>query len=426
MRKNIIGLICLTLLFSLNLIGQIEGIEYDDVVYDEAIHSTTFHLTGFPLTQPIIDLESSATFTLTFDDFAEDLRDMYYTIIHCNQDWTPSDLSELEYLDGFDEDQIDRYEFSDNTLKEFTNYRLEIPNDRMSWTKSGNYILAIYLNDDEKEPLLTRRFMVVDPMVRINPTMVRPANVQKAKTHQELDFSVFFEGVKVRDARREITATILQNGRWDNAITQVPPYSDFNDKVIYDYQDRIVFPAGKEFRFLDIRSFRYRNEGVAAIEEYEDIYEITLFPGPVRTFNPYLFFKDINGNFFIENIHEERADYNLRSDYGLVLFSLEKNMPFPDADVYLYGKMTDWKIQEKYKLAYSEKLGLYAVDVLLKQGYYNYNYAVVPFGTKEVDLAELEGNFFEAENEYTIFIYHRPFGGRYDQLVGAVTIQSNI
>ena len=404
--------------------AQIEGIEYDDVIYDEYIHGVKFHLTDFPLTQPLIDLRSNATFTLTFDDLQEDLRDIYYTIIHCDADWQQSDLTTMEFLDGFDEEQLDQYDFSVNTLTEFTNYRLTIPNERCSWTKSGNYILVVYGNDDEITPLFTRRFMVVDPSVRIIPEMVRPANVQKSKSHQELDFEVIFEGINVDNPKKEIQATILQNGRWDNAVMQLPPQFLFRDRVVYDYQDKIVFPAGKEFRFIDLRSFTFKSEGIAAIEEYQDIYEVTLIPEPPRAFRPYLFIKDINGNFTVGNRDE---DYNLlRTDYGLVLFSIEKNMPFYDADVYLFGKMTDWKIQEKFKLAYSEKLGLYAADVLLKQGYYNYNYAVVQKGTNKVDLMELEGDWFETENEYTVLVYYRPFGSRYDQLVGAMTINSNI
>jgi len=422
--KFLILKIALLFIFCVAVQAQIEGIEYDDMVYDENIHAVKFHLAGFPLTQPLIDLGSNTTFMLTFDDLQEDLRDIYYTIIHCDADWQPSDLTTMEYLDGFDEELLDQYDFSVNTLTEFTNYQLTLPNERFSWTKSGNYILVVYQNEDNMVPLFTRRFMVVDPAVRIAPELVRPANVQKGKSHQELDFEVIFEGISVDDPKKEIQAAILQNGRWDNAIMGLPPQFIFRDRVVYDYQDKVVFPAGKEFRFIDLRSFSYKSEGVAALEEYKDIYEITLFPEPARAFRPYLFSRDINGNFTLGNIDEE---YNLlRSDYGLVLFSVEKNVPFYDADVYLFGKLTDWKIDKKFEMAYSEKLGLYAVDVLLKQGYYNYNYAVVKKGTNEVDLSELEGDWFETENEYTVLVYYRPFGTRYDQLVGAITIKANI
>jgi len=401
--------------------AQIEGLEYDDVIYDDQIHAVKFHLSGLPLTQPMLDLGSRTTLSLSFDDLNEQLRDMYYTIIHCDANWERSDLSTMEYLEGFDEEQMETYDFSVNTLTEFTNYQLQIPNERCNWTKSGNYILAIYENDGDKIPLLTRRFMVVDPSVRITPDMVRPTNVQKIKTHQELDFTVTYERISVDAPKKEIKATILQNGRWDNAIKELSPQFIFRDRVVYDYQDKITFPAGKEFRYIDLRSFRFKGEGIAAIEEYQDIYEVTLIPEPARAFRPYLFYRDINGNFTVGS-----TDRGNPPDYGLVLFSIERNMPFYDADVYLFGKMTDWQIKDEFKMAYSEKLGLYAVDVMLKQGYYNYNYAIVPKGTNQVDLSELEGDWFETENEYTILIYYRPFGTRYDQLVGAITIKSNI
>ena len=408
---------------STHICAQIEGIEYDDFIYDENIHAVKFHLAGFPLTQPIIDLGSNATFFLTFDDLNEDLRTLYYTIIHCDADWEPSDLTSMEYINGFEEEEIEQFDFSVNTLTEFTNYQLSLPNQDFQWTKSGNYVLVVYENDEDIRPLFTRRFMVVQPIVKIQTEMVRPANVQKIQTHQEIDFVVNFETLSVNDPKKEIKATILQNGRWDNAISQLPPQFIFRDRVVYDFQDVITFAGGKEFRFIDLRSFRFKREGIAAIEEYQDIYEITLLPEPARAYRPYLFIKDINGNFTLGNVDE--AYDPLKSDYGLVLFSVEKNMPYYDADVYLFGKLTDWKIQEKFKLAYSEKLQLYAGDILLKQGYYNYNFAVVPKGTEEVDLAELEGDWHETENEYSILIYYRPFGTRYDQLVGAITVQSN-
>ncbi len=403
--------------------GQWENIKFEDTVYNESIHSVKFHLTDFPLTQPIIDLESAATLALTFDDLDREIKDFYYTIIHCNADWRPSDLSTMEYIDGFDEDLLRAADFSFNTLTEFTNYRLTLPNENMAWTKSGNYILLVYETDGDKIPLITRRFVVVEPLVRIIPEMVRPTNIQKAKTHQEFDFKVAFEKIKVRNPKQELKSTILQNGRWDNAISNLPPYFIYNGEVIYDYQDKIVFPAGKEFRYVDLRSFRYRNDGVADIKEFRNVYEVTLYQDPLRAFTTYQFFTDINGNYTVENVHEE--DNDLESDYAQVLFSLEKNKPFENANVYLFGKISDWKIQERFKLAYSDKLQLYAADILLKQGFYNYGYAFVPKGTTTVDLSEIEGDWFETENEYTILTYYRPFGGRYDRLVGAITFRSN-
>lgn len=404
------------------LSAQIGGIKYDDVIYDESIHAVKFHLTDFPLTQPIIELGEDSSFTVSFDDLNEQIRDVYYTIIHCNADWTPSELSNMEYIDGFDEDLLDDADFSSNTLTEFTHYEFDLPNDNMSWTKSGNYILAVYEIDGDKLPLFTRRFMVVETKSKIDLEMVRPANANKVRTHQEFDFVVTPYNLGHREPRKELRAAVLQNGRWDNAVVDIEPYSINRDKIIFDYQDRVSFPAGKEYRFLDLRSFRFRGEGIAAIEEYEDVYEVTLVPDLDLSPFAYQYFRDINGNFTLGNI-DERND-PLRTDYGLVLFSIKKAMPFYDKDIYLFGKLTDWQIKEKFKLAYSEKLELYAVDVLIKQGYYNYTYAVVDKKTKEVDSTYFDGNWFETENDYTILLYFRPFGGRYDQLVGRKTVKS--
>ena len=414
--------ILLFIVLSITTFAQIEGIQYDDAIYDEGIHAVQFHVTDFPLTQPIIELGEDSSFTVSFDDLNEQIRDIYYTIIHCDMSWQPSDLNNMEYIDGFDEDQLDDSDFSSNTLTEFTHYEFELPNDNMRWTKSGNYILVVYTTDGDKLPLFTRRFMVVDTKSKIDTELMRAANANKVRTHQEIDFVVTPYNLKMREPRNELRAIVLQNGRWDNAVTDIPPYSINRDKVIFDYQDRVSFPAGKEYRFLDLRSFRFRGEGIATIEEYEDVYEVTMIPDIDLSPFSYQYFRDINGSFTLGNIDEQNDP--LRTDYGLVLFSVKRDVPFYDKDVYRFGKLTDWQIKEKFKMAYSEKLGLYAVDVLIKQGYYNYTYALVDKKTKEVDTTFFDGNWFEAENDYTILLYHRPFGARYDQLVGRKTFKS--
>jgi len=252
--------------------------------------------------------------------------------------------------------------------------------------------------------------------------MNRPVVMKKFRSHQEFDFSVSFEGLQVKEPKRELKATILQNGRWDTAIKDVPPYFLYDREVVFDYQDKIVFPAGREYRFVDLRTFLYEAEGVLSIEEFQDIYEVTLYTDKVRNNEAYSFLRDANGQFTIENLN--RNNDQLESDYAMVLFSLKKSVQFKDAEVYLYGKMTDWKIQDTYKMTYNEESGYYLADVLLKQGYYNYAYAVVSNKDKSVTFDLTEGNWHETENNYTVLIYYRSFGDRYDRLVGTYTFNS--
>ena len=82
-------------------------------------------------------------FQFSFDDLFGNEEDYYYTITHYNYNWTTSDLSKGEYLDGIDNQRIQDYENSFNTLQIYSHYRLNIPNNNLRITKSGNYLISI-------------------------------------------------------------------------------------------------------------------------------------------------------------------------------------------------------------------------------------------------------------------------------------------
>ena len=436
------------------LFAQDENKVYKDTVYVDYIRSVQLSIPGFMTSQPIINL-GSGQLKLSFDDLDGDAREFIYSVEHCNADWTPSDLSEMEFLDGFNEEEIETYDFSFNTLQEYTNYQVRIPNDDFKITKSGNYLLKVYDNEDEKTLVFTRRFMIVDPRFLVSADVLLPRMVKRNKTHQEIDFTVTHKGIRVANPRQEIKVVVMQNGRWDNAIQDIKPQFIKGETLQYFLMNKVVFPAGKEFRYVDLRSLRFRSEKVKAIEEYEDSYDVTLYTDKDRNFLAYHFLRDLNGGFVLGNIDgdynsnitffdndnddvrqakldllrrqmsENERDNSLESDYANVLFSLHKDQEVYNHDVYLFGAMTDWQIKEEFKMNYVDKAQAYAADVNLKQGFYNYLYAAVPKkGPKVVDLEMLEGNWFETENQYTILVYYKAFGERYDHLVAAYTFDS--
>jgi hypothetical protein len=75
-------------------------------------------------------------------------------------------------------------------------------------------------------------------------------------------------------------------------------------------------------------------------------------------------------------------------------------------------------------MTYNQEKGMYQLDLLVKQGYYNYQYVFVPKGTSDTDEKYFEGSFYETENDYMILVYHRPYGARYDRLVGVKVFNS--
>lgn len=396
----------------------------ENQILDDDIRAVQLYLNSAPLTMPVVDLKAGLnTLMLEFDHAEGELKDYIYTIEHCNSDWQRSELNDNEYIDGFTEDRITEIESSFNTLADYTHYKLGLPNSNIRWTKSGNYLLKVFDNGDDRKLVLVRRFMVVEPQWAIEAKVVSPAAVSKLNTHHEIDFSVRHKGVRVSNPQNEVKAFVLQNGRWDNALGPFKPYVTREEQEVFDYQDKIVFPAGKEWRYFDISSFEYRGDRVRDIRQKYDFYEVTLDTDEDRAYSRLTYKGDLNGRFSIENKNPNQT--RLQCDYAKVLFSVSKNAPLNGKDVYVFGELTDWKLSPKWKMEYNAEVKAYFVESpLLKQGVYNYEYRVVDAETGEIDPDGFEGNWHETSNLYTILVYYRSFGDRYDRLMAAASVTS--
>lgn len=406
----------------------------ENAVLSPNLRTVKCHLAGFPIANPIINI-NSGKIQLSFDDMEGDVVNYTYDVTICNKNWEKTKLEPLEYKDGYTRGDLDEYDFSYNTYTDYTHYRLIFPNGEMSVTRSGNYLLNVYNEDDEL--VIVRRFLVVEPLVNVFTTMNLPVNIIKQHTHQEIDFKVTYKDVAIQTPMTDISATILQNGRWDNAIQDIQPRYSRLEELDFDYQDKIVFDAGKEFRYADLRNFRNKTATVARLEALEDGFDIYLYTDENREDLAHFAYKDINGKYIIQNkravslnvkefstnsTYDENHD--LVSDYAFVFFSLDAPRKFDDADVYIFGELSDWQLKDEFKMKYNEANQVYAQRVILKQGYYNYNYTVVPKKSKEISFVETEGNWYETENEYTILIYYTPFGARNDRLIAVHSFSS--
>ena len=272
-----------------------------NAVYQDNIRSVKCHISGFPLSLPIVDISGSGSISLYFDDIDAELKRYTYSLTLCNANWQPSDLADFEYLTGFNENLIRDYQLSVSTLYKYTHYYLSLPNADIKWTKSGNYLLKVYEENNEKTPVLSRRIMVSEPKMQILATMVPPAGSGKTQTHQEIDFKLLHKGVTVSNPKIEISATVLQNHRWDNAITGIRPFFIYQESMDFDYQDLISFPASKEFRVLDMRSFRFNSQFIESILRYRDGFGVKLFTEKKRVNEVNFFYRDANGGFIVEN-----------------------------------------------------------------------------------------------------------------------------
>lgn len=443
--------------------AQNEALRYEDYVYQTNIRSVKFTQKSLYLSQPILLLDGDELLELEFDDMDADSKSYYYRVIQCDMNWKPTQLSELDYIDGYANDVLREYHNSFKATSPFTHYRLILPNENTRITRSGNYILQVYENQSKEVTILTRRFIVLENKVFINAKLVPPAAVGKFKTHQEIDFEVSVDKLPVGNMRQEIKATILQNNRWDNAVQGLMPNFNRGNSLVWDYQDKVVFPAGKEFRWLDMRSLFLFGSQIASINRINSRYEIIMKED--RPFDETQYFQifDLNGDFVIGNSDQRgmRLSENLQrrpnqtpdgakpnpadwrdlaqddanhfnnavgSDYAEVQFYLGMNEPLDNQDVYLVGRFNDWQMQPQYKMSFDDVLQAYTLRTPLKQGYYNYAYSAKPRNstTSPVILSPIDGDWWETENVYTIIIYYRAFGERYDRVIGMGQVQSGI
>jgi len=385
-------------------------------VFKDNIKTVNIHRDGWKLSYPIIDLNGPVNLLLSFDDLSNEIRNYYYKIIHCNADWTPSSLSESEYLDGFLQNQITDYQYSFNTYFKYIHYSLKLPNDDVQFKVSGNYAIVVYQDYNEDDVVFTKRFYVAETIVDVNANIKRPALSMYRDIGQEVDFTVNYGSFPVRDPYSDIKVTVLQNGRWDNAITTLKPLYDRNGILDYDYNMENVFMGGNEFRWFDFKSFRYQSPYIKDVAFKQDHFYVDLFPDATKEGQQYFFEDDINGRYYVEVQEENNNDTD--ADYAYVNFNLKMD-PLPDnSAVYVMGELTNWIFNDHNKMTYNADSAGYILTLPLKQGYYNYEYGVMKKGNQNASLDATEGNHYETENDYIILVYFHGTTSRYERLIG--------
>jgi len=443
----------LPLFFSISSLSS-QTISNVNEIFDAQIRTVKLHLKGLPTSQPILDLKSNNVLRLSFDDLSGEAMEYFYTVYHCNADWETSDLETIEYLTIFEEGEIRNFYFSGRTEEPYLHYTLELPNREVNWNISGNYMLVVYYydEDDVKVPILARRFMSVRNDYSISTRFLRPRETSKIRTHHEIRASVNVNKTKLRIPYQQIRLYVYQNGRWDRGAENVDFNRFLGDEYIYDLQGQLLFPSSKEFRFLDNRFINSPGGNIAYFERNEDGFLALMEPDRPRSTNPHSNYFDLNGQFVImdreanfttideisyeqvgvgdtasfqQNIVTKRVNLDslcLKCEYINVLFSLRVDAPYPD-DVYVFGEITGWALDPEFKMEYDPSRKAYFAKILLKQGYYDYIYAL---DTKDgIDTQTIEGLSDNGENDYLFLVYDRHEFNRGDRLVGVKMVNSN-
>ena len=419
----IIILLCINLFSKVYASGEADSLNYTNHIFNKNIKSVLLYKDGWRLSYPVITLNSDEKLLLQFDILTDRSENLYYTFIHCDKDWKRSDISFPDYLEGFEENQIEDYKPSFNTTVDYYHYELIFPNNEISFKVSGNYILYVFRFGEPENPALTRRFMVAEKSTGIEADIHRPTNGEGYDTKQQIDFTINYAGTRINDPYRDIYTFILQNGRWDNAKKNLKPDFIGNNQLTYNsLSDKNIFTGGNEYRYFDIQSIRYQSEFIRKIDFVSAGYHVFLYPSEDRQYKPYFFNQDLNGKYYVSV--QEGRDNNTDADYLYVYFTVPAKLLSGKEEIYVSGALNDWTFDETNRMNYNPLTLAYECTLLLKQGWYNYEYIYLKPGQTAGEPTLFEGSHYETENDYLILVYYRNISDRYDRLITTSTKNS--
>ena len=370
---------------------------------------------------PVVELDGDDRVRIEFDEISPEMRYMRYSLLHCDANWQPSQLVESDYVDGFNEADIEEYDFSSGTFANYVHYGISLPNEDMPILLSGNYLLRVYPEEDSENTLLQVRFSIVEKAVDIFAEVTSRTDIDYNKSHQQVAVTVDTKDYRVENMYADLKVVVTQNARSDNEAIVTNPLRVSSNKAFFEHDRKLIFPAGNEFRRFEMTTTNYIGMGIDRYAYHDPFYHAELKIDEPRCYGSYTYDQTQYGRF---TIRESNAfDSNTGADYMIVHFALD--IPRQSGgDIFVDGEFTQHNFTNANRMHFNEATNRYELDMPLKQGAYNYQYLWLPHGSKAALTAPIEGDFYQTVNEYQIKVYNRRLGERYDRLSGCSVLYS--
>ena len=408
MNLRFLPLLCLLALLATPSCGQRHAIYTDRIATLQVVAGNDW------LSPPVTYLKGGTPINISFDDLTHEYTRYTYKVEHCEADWTTSeDLFVSDYIDGFTEGNlIEDTEESLNTNVLYTHYRLTIPNERCRLKMSGNYRVTVYDDNNDEEPVLSACFMVVEPRMSVKLNVSSNTDIDVDKSHQQVGMEVSLNGVNVTDPSRQVQTVVLQNGRWDNCVVNASPQYTTSSMLRWDHNRALIFDAGNEYHKFEVLDTDHPTLGIDKMRWDGSVFHAFVVPDEPR--RNYIYDEDANGAFYIRN--SDNVENDRTTDYVMVHFQL--NCPYEaKGKVFLNGAWTYGQYLPQYQLEYDYDTHTYNGQLMLKMGYYSYQYVLID-DDGQPTIMPTEGSYFQTENQYQALVYYRAPGGRSDLLVG--------
>lgn len=406
-------------------------------VYNEHVRTLRVERQVLLLENGIVDgTEPENTLHISFDEMSHDVKMYTYTVqmMDCSASLNDGlmkvngEMTSSEYLQGFTTKDIVDYEHSMNTSREYTHYWFDFPNEDMQLTKSGAYELVIYEDGNPDNRVASVLFYVVEPLVKIDAKVRSNTDIEFNGRFQQLDIDINTTALDLRDPN-EVKVIVSQNNRTDNLVRSLRPTFVEPNRLRYINNKELIFEAGNEYHHFDAFSCFYAGYGIDRIVYESGDYHALLFPNEIQQ-GQYIHEFDSDGRFVVNA--ERTSDSDTEAEYMWVHWTLPAEQPFFDGLLYVGGDIFNNELSLRNRMQYDHEAKCYWLTALVKQGGYDYQYWFVPKSAPPSSIGRqsaattqrVDGSYWQTENEYTIYVFWRPFGARYDRLVG-VSVQNS-
>lgn len=369
---------------------------------------------------PVLMLGSTDRLHIGFDELSHDYHRFTCHIEPCNPDWTPTEgLFDSDWLDGFNDQPIDLFENSINTIQLYTHYQTTIPNAQTRFKMSGNYKLHIMDEDDEEA--LCVAFRMTEQAVAIQMGMTTDTDRGLNGAYQQVAMAVKYNDLRVTRPDEQLQIFVMQNGREDNMQASPRPTYTTMQGLQWDHCRQLIFDAGNEYHKFEILNPANIATGLDHVAWDEPTRTWHAYPMPCMPQPNYIYDRDANGAFLLRNSDNREASRT--SEYVYIHYRLKPLRRYDNAQVVIRGR---WTVEnpENYVMEYNEEEQAYEAVILQKLGYYNYQLMLREADGTTRPLPE-EGSFFQTENSYQALVYYKAPDGRNWRLVGFQEIRKN-
>jgi hypothetical protein len=358
---------------------------------------------------PVLALGGGETLTLEFDLLTDDARPLSIYLQHADRTWR-RDLLPIQYLDGFEREDVLTYERSRFGSVRYVHYRHTLPGRGARFRVSGNYVARVTELGNPDAVLFERPFFVAETGVPVStgladgpmPVGIGPALLPLVRVSTRgLDPAPF-----------GYTACFVLSGRFEAPRCAERPLTVQPDAVTF------TLPAQSAFRtdathYADLREWSTTRH-IARVDLRTDTTRVTLAPDDA-TF-PDVDTPDLLGQAVIREASRTAGDPAVTGEYAWVTFAFVPPSEVPLRDAYLEGAFNGWA-PRAVPLAWNAAERRYEGRVLLKQGRYEYRYT-----SSDPRLARTQSTVLgRPEAALTTFVYYRDPALASDRLLAAPT-----